>query len=129
MRNWPIAAPLSDLTRKNAPAHVTWTAVCEHSFQQLKTLLCTSPALQAPDFDRPFTLQTDASDAGLALFSADMMMTVWNTQWLTTVKNSCHVRSVTPLLRRSVWQSSLESMLSVFISWGDPLLFKLTIGP
>ena len=25
--------PLSDLTRKNAPAHVTWTAVCEQSFQ------------------------------------------------------------------------------------------------
>lgn len=124
-----IAAPLSDLTRKNTPAHVTWTAVCEHSFQQLKTLLCTSPVLQAPDFDRPFTLQTDASDAGLVLFSANMMMTVWNTQWLTTVENSCHVRSITPLLRRSVWQSSSESMLSVFISWGDPLLSKLTIGP
>ena len=28
-----IAAHLSDLTRKNVPAHVTWTAVCEHSFQ------------------------------------------------------------------------------------------------
>ena len=60
-----IAAPLSDLTRKNAPAHVTWTAVCEHLFQQIKTLLCTSPVLQAPDFDRPFVLQTDASDRGI----------------------------------------------------------------
>ena len=38
-----IAAPLSDLTQKNAPACVTWTVVCEHSFQQLKTLLCTPP--------------------------------------------------------------------------------------
>ena len=60
-----IAAPLSDLTRKNASAHVTWTVACEYSFQQLKTILCTSPVLQTPDFDKPFVLQTDASDRGV----------------------------------------------------------------
>ena len=63
------------------------------------------------------------------LFSANMMIVVWSTQWLTTVESSYHVNSITPLLKRSVWASNLESMLSVFISLDDPLQFRLTIGP
>ena len=34
-----IAAPVSDLTRKNAPAHVTRTAACKRSFFRLQTLI------------------------------------------------------------------------------------------
>ena len=59
------AAPLTDLTRKCSPNAVVWTPECEQAFQRLKQQLCSAPVLQSPDFSRPFTLQTDASDRGI----------------------------------------------------------------
>lgn len=60
-----LAAPLTDLTRKAAANTVIWTPKCEHSFQELKRLLCAAPVLHSPDFASPFILQTDASDRGV----------------------------------------------------------------
>jgi hypothetical protein len=57
-----ISAPLSDLTKKRAP---NWDSKCEEAFQKLKEALCSSPVLHIPDFNRPFVLQTDASDRGV----------------------------------------------------------------
>ncbi|KAL5510368.1 hypothetical protein EMCRGX_G005902 [Ephydatia muelleri] len=56
-----IAAQLTDLTRKNAPNHVQWTAECDSAFNRLKDCLCCEPILRSPDFSLPFVLQTDAS--------------------------------------------------------------------
>ena len=60
-----VTAPLTDLTRKDAPNQVIWSAKCDQAFQHLKQLLCSPPVLWSPDFDKPFTLQTDASDRGV----------------------------------------------------------------
>ena len=60
-----IAAPLYDLTRRNLPHHVTWTAEAEKAFSLLKQALCEEPVLVAPDFNKPFILQTDASGTGV----------------------------------------------------------------
>eukprot|EP00731_Ephydatia_muelleri_P035196 Em0104g2a len=60
-----LAAPLTELTRSNAPTIVKWTTSCNTAFMDLKRLLCSSPVLQCPDFSRPFILQTDASDWGV----------------------------------------------------------------
>ena len=60
-----IAAPLTDLTRKNKPNQVLWTAECDMAFQELKSILCSSPVLASPDFTRSFILQTDASERGV----------------------------------------------------------------
>ena len=60
-----LAAPLTELTRSNAPTIVIWTTSCNTAFMDLKRLLCSSPVLQCPDFSRPFILQTDASDWGV----------------------------------------------------------------
>ena len=60
-----IATALTDLTRKVQPAQVEWTASCEEAFSKLKELLCSTPVLQTPDFDRGFVLQTDASNRGV----------------------------------------------------------------
>ena len=60
-----IATPLSDLTRKSLPDRVAWSAECEHAFNSLKKALCKSPILCNPNFDKPFILQTDASDYGV----------------------------------------------------------------
>ena len=59
------AAPLSDLTRKSGSSRVQWGADQEGAFNDLKGALCHDPVLQSPDFNKPFTVQTDASGIGL----------------------------------------------------------------
>ena len=44
---------------------MVWSPECETAFQELKAKLCTTPVLHNPDFEKEFTLQTDASDRGI----------------------------------------------------------------
>lgn len=60
-----IAAPLTELTKKQGSNQVIWTEKHEAAFQRLKQLLADPPILRLPDFNRPFTLRTDASDVSL----------------------------------------------------------------
>ena len=60
-----IAAPLIDLMRKSAPTQVQWTLTCDQAFGKLKEFLCSKLVLNTPDFNRPFILQTDASNRGV----------------------------------------------------------------
>ncbi|KAK0055907.1 hypothetical protein Bpfe_014576, partial [Biomphalaria pfeifferi] len=60
-----IAAPLSDLTKKDRPDKLTWNEECELAFQRLKECLTSSPVLKLPDLSRTFVLRTDASGSGL----------------------------------------------------------------
>lgn len=60
-----LAAPLTDLTRKEAPNPVKWSLKCEQSFVALKNAMCSFPVLCSPDFQKRFVVQTDASDVGL----------------------------------------------------------------
>src|SRR4029077_12669561 len=55
-----LARPLFDLTKKNVPFQ--WTDKCETSFRNLQNALTTSPVLILPDYGKPFTLITNASD-------------------------------------------------------------------
>jgi hypothetical protein len=41
------------------------TPECDAAFRRLKQALCTAPILQSPNFEREFTLQTDASNRGI----------------------------------------------------------------
>ena len=60
-----IALPLTDLTRKNSPNKIEWSSELDAAFGSLKSELCSAPVLASPDFNRPFILQTDASDRGV----------------------------------------------------------------
>ena len=60
-----VAAPLTDLTKKEARNRVIWTTKCANAFQRLKDTLCSAPVLRRPDFKQPFILQTDASERGV----------------------------------------------------------------
>ncbi len=53
-----LAKPLTDLLKKD---NFLWSTVAENAFDRLKHTLITSPILILPDFNLPFTIQTDAS--------------------------------------------------------------------
>ncbi len=66
LRNYAtIATPLTDLTKKAAPNRVYWNGVCDKAFETQKQLLCQEPILSSPNLEKPFTLQTDASERGV----------------------------------------------------------------
>ena len=58
-------ALLSDMLKMSSPEQLKWTEESDIAFSDLKRLLCEEPVLQAPDFNRRFVLQTDASKMGL----------------------------------------------------------------
>ena len=58
-----LAAPMTDLTKKDR--RFVWDDTAEKSFNQLKTAMVTAPVLQLPDFDREFTVTTDASEVSV----------------------------------------------------------------
>lgn len=60
-----VTAPLTNLL-KGKPKIVHWNDEAENAFIILKEKLITAPILACPDFGRPFTIQTDASDTAIA---------------------------------------------------------------
>lgn len=56
-----VAQPLHALTQKGAV--FSWTQSCQGAFNKLTNLLVEAPVLVHPDFDKPFTLETDARDS------------------------------------------------------------------
>lgn len=57
-----VVAPLTDLLK--AKTAYEWTPACQLAFETVKSMLCSAPVLSAPSFDRPFSLQVDASHVG-----------------------------------------------------------------
>ncbi|KAG6929764.1 hypothetical protein G0U57_004805, partial [Chelydra serpentina] len=51
---------------------VKWTDAAEGAFTDLQTALCNDPVLLAPDFNKEFILQTDASEVGLGAVLSQM---------------------------------------------------------
>ena len=60
-----MPVPLTDLTSKRGPQHVTWNAETEVAFHKLKDLLMETPVLGVADPSRSYVLHTDASEQGL----------------------------------------------------------------
>lgn len=58
-----IARPLHPLTEKGR--RFQWSESCQRAFDQLKMGLTTAPVLAYPDPNKPFILDTDASDVGI----------------------------------------------------------------
>ena len=55
-----IAAPLTDLLSKKSA--FAWSQREQQAFEQLRDALCSTPVLKLPDWNKPFVLQTDASE-------------------------------------------------------------------
>ncbi|GFX93184.1 retrovirus-related Pol polyprotein from transposon 17.6 [Trichonephila clavipes] len=61
-----IASPLMDaLKGRTKKGEITWMTECENAFRELKGKLIDKPVLYAPNFEREFIVQTDASNAGM----------------------------------------------------------------
>jgi transposase InsO family protein len=59
-----IAKPLYELTKKDVKWH--WTDECEKAFQTLRDAITKYPVLMAPDPNKDYILETDASDEALS---------------------------------------------------------------
>ena len=59
-----VAAPLTELTKKDCDMRSAWTDVHAAAFKALKDALSTAPVLVIPDFTKPFELISDASLLG-----------------------------------------------------------------
>ena len=61
-----IASPLYNLTKKETK--FVWDEKCDEAFGSLRDGLIQAPILKFPDFNKIFTLHTDASLEGLGFF-------------------------------------------------------------
>ncbi|GKA62965.1 ty3-gypsy retrotransposon protein [Tanacetum coccineum] len=57
-----ISKPLTSLLKKNSFA---WNSSAHASFEALKVAMSQAPVLALPDFNKPFTVETDASGMGI----------------------------------------------------------------
>ena len=57
------AAPLYALLRKDVTWE--WSDAQQRAFEALKHALCEAPVLALPNFNKPFTIETDASDTAI----------------------------------------------------------------
>ncbi|KAJ1702741.1 hypothetical protein LUZ63_002520 [Rhynchospora breviuscula] len=57
-----ISKPLTDQLKKNS---FKWNEKTEEAFHKLKQAMMQAPVLAMPDFDKPFTVETDACDKGI----------------------------------------------------------------
>lgn len=55
--------PLTSMMRKGRK--FIWTSEAQNSFEEIRSCLIKSPIMSCPDFNRPFTIATDASNVGL----------------------------------------------------------------
>ena len=58
-----VVAPLTRLTGKTKQWQ--WTTECQKAFTMVKEMLVKAPVLVLPDFSKPFTVVTDASELGI----------------------------------------------------------------
>ena len=58
-----LAKPLIDLLKKGQ--QFVWTSLTEQAFQPLKAALTSAPVLALLNFEKTFTVETDASDKGI----------------------------------------------------------------
>jgi hypothetical protein len=105
-----IATPLMELTKDQYKRNMVWSSDCTKAFEELKELLTTAPVLKVPDFTKPFTLITDASQVGLGgLLLQDNQPCAYESKKLTAAE--CNY---TTTERESCWLQCTVSVNGVY---------------
>ena len=60
-----LVSPLTDLTKKDHPFE--WTTECQIAFEIMKRKLTSAPILVKADLNKPFVVETDASQSHIAV--------------------------------------------------------------
>lgn len=60
-----LVEPMTNLMKKENSKKFVWTPEADKALCNLKTALVSAPILCSPNFEEPFTIQTDASDVGI----------------------------------------------------------------
>jgi hypothetical protein len=111
IRNYGLLSrPLTDLLKKDTLFH--WTPQLQLSFDTLKQALVSAPVLVLPDFSKSFTIETDASSAGIgAVLSQDQHPVAYiskalgpKAQALSTYEKEC----MAVILAVSKWKPYLQ---------------------
>ncbi|KAJ8395391.1 hypothetical protein AAFF_G00033760 [Aldrovandia affinis] len=85
-----IARPLHRLMDRGQPC--VWDDPCVQAFNTLRTALVTAPVLAYPDANRPFVLDTDASNMGIALNKMERNYCVTRRELLAVIAALRHFR-------------------------------------
>lgn len=59
-----IAQPLTELLKKEG---FTWSSTIQQTFENLWNAMASAPVLALPDFQQPFTVETDACNKGMGV--------------------------------------------------------------
>ncbi|KAA0063770.1 Transposon Tf2-6 polyprotein [Cucumis melo var. makuwa] len=121
-----IAAPLTKLLQKNA---FKWDNEAEIAFENLKTTMTTLPVLALPDWNLPFTIETDASGSGLgAVLSQERHPIAFFSQKLSQRaqgKSICERELMAVVLSIQKWRHYLLGRKFTIISDQKALKFLL----
>ena len=113
-----LAAPLTDLLKKNAP--FVWAEAQECVFQEIKRILLSRTVMANPDLKDPnaeFWLMTDASDVGLA---AILLQEQWDTKTQTYVPRTIghYSKVLNPTQRRwAIYEKEACAMTCGIRNW------------
>jgi hypothetical protein len=84
-----IARPLTNILKKGK---FSWSDAAESAFKELKTTMTTTPTLAMPNFNEPFTIESDASSNGIgAILSQQGHHIAFMSRALGTTKQSWSV--------------------------------------
>jgi len=108
----------------------TWSVDCQRAFDNVKSLLCSSPVLAAPCFDRPFSLEVDASQvgAGAVLLQGDNEGVVRPVSFFSKKRN-CYQKNYSVIEKEALSLIWALQHFNVYVGAGGPILVYTDHNP
>ena len=123
-----MVAILTTLTGAKTPWE--WTPAHQEAFQRVKEALLNPPVLKLPEFGKPFTLISDASEqgTGAVLVQDDHPIAFFSHKYAPTEKNytTTEQELLGIVLACKAWRCYIEGADTTFVSDHNPLTYLQT---